>query len=143
MRGPSIATHLQADLAVVQQQHVAGEHVGRQFLVGDSDRVFGARIDGERGVQGELGAVLQLDLSRREAIDADLRSLQIAEHTHVAAGLPRGLAHQFNPARMIGDDAVREIQTHHIHAGAHHIREHRWIVRGGTQGRDNFGAPQA
>ncbi len=143
MRGPSYANDPQADLAVVQQQHIAGEYVGRQFLIGNSHRMLGAGIDGQRSVQGEFGAVSQLDLSGRKPVDADFRSLQIAEHAHVAAGLARSLAHQFDPACMIGNRAVREIQTHHIHAGAHHLLEHRRIVRGRPQGRDNFRAPQA
>ena len=74
------AQHLQADLPVVEQQHVAGEHVRRQLLVGDPDRSLGAGIDGERGIQGELRAVGELHLAGREAVDADLRALQIAEH---------------------------------------------------------------
>ena len=43
---------------------------------------------------------------------------------------------------MIGDRAVREIQAHHVDAGAHHVGQHRRIVRGGTQGRDDLGAAQ-
>ena len=48
IRGPSMASDLQADLAVVEQQHVADEHVRGQLLVRDADRMVVAGIDGER-----------------------------------------------------------------------------------------------
>ena len=63
-----------------------------------------AGIDVERGVERELGAVGELHLARREALDADLRALQVAEHADVAArALARRLAHQFEPPRVIGE----------------------------------------
>ncbi len=133
---------LQADLPIVQQQHVAGENIRRQFLVRDAHARFGARIDGERRVQREFGAVGQLHLAGLEAVDADFRPLQIAEQAHVPARSTSGRAHQLDPARMVGDRAMREIQAHHIHAGAHDLGQHRRIIRGGTQGRDYLGAPK-
>ena len=135
------AEDLQADLPIVEQQHIAGEHIRRQLLVRDPHARFGSRVDGERGIQRELRPVGQLHLAGHEAVDADFRALQIAEHADVAARLPRGLAHQIDPAGMIGDRAVREVQAHHIHAGAHDFCEHRRIVRGRTQSRDYLGAP--
>jgi hypothetical protein len=78
--------HLQADLPVVQQQHVARRDVGGQFLVRDADRALVAGIDIERGIERELGAVGELYLAGGETLDADLRSLQVAEHADIAAG---------------------------------------------------------
>ena len=95
--------------------------------------MVGAGIDGERGVEREFGAVGELHLAGGESVDADLRTLQIAEHADVAAGLARRLAHQLEPARVIGERAVREIEAHHVDAGAHHVgqapRDRRWRDR--------------
>ncbi len=134
------AENLQADLPIVEQQHVTGENVARQFLVGDAHARCSARVHGERGIQRELRPVHQLHLAGHEAVDADFRPLQIAEHAHVAARLLRRLAHQIHSARMIGDRAVREIQAYHVHAGAHDLGKHRRVIGGGPQGGDDFRA---
>jgi hypothetical protein len=42
---------------------------------------------------------------------------------------------------MIGNRAVREIQPNHVDARAHDVSQHRRIIRGRTQGRDDLGAP--
>ena len=97
---------------------------------------------GERGVESELGAVGELDLAGRESVDADLRSLQIAEHTHVSAGALGGGADQLEAPRVIGRYAVREIHAHHIDPGAHHVVDDLGIVRRRAQGRDDLGAAQ-
>ena len=77
-----------------------------------------------------------------ESVDADLRTLQVAEHTHVAAGLARRFPHQLQAPRVIGERAVREIDPHHIDAGTHHVGKHLGVVRGGTERRDDFGPTQ-
>jgi hypothetical protein len=46
-----------------------------------------AGIHRQARIQRELGAVRQLHLAGHEAIDANLRTLQVAEHAHIAAGL--------------------------------------------------------
>ncbi len=133
------AEHLQADLAVVEQQHVADEQVRGQLLVGNADRMPGAGVDGEARVQRELGAVGEIRLARRESVDADLGTLKVAEHAHVAAGLLRGFPHQIETSRMIGEGAVRKVQPHHVDAGAHHVEQYFGIIRGRTKSRDDLG----
>ena len=64
--------------------------------------MIGARIHGELRVERELGAVGQVHFARREPIDADLRTLQVAEHAHVAARHLGGLPDEFETPRVIG-----------------------------------------
>ena len=69
---------LQHDLAVVEQQRVAGVHVLGQFLVGAADLVAGAGLRIERGIERERRAFGQLHRAVAETLDADLRTGQIA-----------------------------------------------------------------
>src|SRR6202011_620890 len=95
------AEDLQADLSIVEQQDIAGEHVRRKLLVGDSDRLIGAGIDGEAGIQGEVRAVGEFDLSGREAIDANFWAREVAQYADVASR-PRGSSpHQIETARVV------------------------------------------
>ena len=88
--------HVEHDLPVVEQQRVAGAHVVRQVLVGDADAVCGAGLRVERHVERERLAFDQADLALGEALDADLRPLQIAEHRHPLADLLRDVAHHLH-----------------------------------------------
>lgn len=82
--------HLDAHLAVVDQQEVSGLDVLRQALEGGAgdlavaDDVFG----------GDLEDVTDLEVVRTvfEAAEADLGSLQVDEHGNRATGVLRGAA---------------------------------------------------
>ena len=50
-----------------------------------------------------------------------------------------GLAHQVEPAGMVRERAVGEIDPHHVDAGAHRVFDDPRVVRGGTEGRDDLG----
>ncbi len=123
---------LQADLAVVEQQHVADVHVGGELLVGDADRFLGTGVDRERGVEHEARAVGELRLAGGEAVDADLRALQIAQDADVAARLRGGLAHEIHATRMVGEQPVREIDPYDVDARAHHVGKNLGIIGGRT-----------
>ena len=134
--------HLQTDLAVVQEQDVADAHVRGQLLVGDADRLLVARLHGERGVEGELGAVDERDLAALEALHADLRALQVAEHPHVAACPPGGIPDHFHAPGVVRQRAMGEIHADHIDACAHHVADDLGIVRRRPEGGDDLGATQ-
>jgi hypothetical protein len=133
---------LQADLSVIEQQHVPDVHVVRQLLVGDADRTLRARIGRERGVEREFGAVGELDAAAAEALDPYFGPLQIPEHAHIAARGTRRLAQHLQPPLMVGDGAVREIEAHDVHARPHHLAQHLRIVRRGAEGGDDLGPPK-
>jgi hypothetical protein len=139
---PIDAENLQADLPIVEQQHVARGHVGREFLVGDSDGALGAGIHCEARIQGELRAIGELHPTSQEALDADFRAREVAQNTDVASGLRGGIPHQIEAPRVVGGRAMREVDADHVHAGPDHVGQHLLIVRCRTQSCDDLGPTQ-
>ena len=80
---------VQHDLAVIQQQRIARNHVLRQVLVRASDHLEGARLGIELHVQRKRLAFLQQDLAVAESLDPDLRAAQIQQHADALIGLAR------------------------------------------------------
>ena len=115
---------LQLHDAVVQQQHVASRNIARQAEITDAylGRIAGRRIGA--GDQVEARAHAQLHLAGGEALDADLRARQVGEDTDLAANLERHGPHRLAAGDLRGRVAMREIQPHHVHAGAQHRFQH-------------------
>ena len=132
--------HFENDLAVVEQQERAGIHVLRQLLVVEADAL--AVADLGRGIEHEMLALLERDLAFLELADADLRPLQIAEDRHGATGLGGELLDERGAPCMVGGDAVREVEPHHVDAGADHALEDNGLGGRGTEGRDDLRAAQ-
>ena len=125
MRGLDV----EADEAVVQQQHRAGSNVLRQFLVVESDAVGIAQLD--RRVEDERLSGLEPDLALGEFADADLRPLQVRHDRDLAAEPMRALAHQLRALHVVGRAAVREIEADDIRArGQHSLHHIRVAARG-------------
>ena len=103
------ALHLvdgQRNLAVVQEQHVAGFDVLVQLVVGNADTLLVALHVTQRRIDKKAGAVDQLGAGRRKPLDANFRPLQITHDAHVFAALGRDLAQQFHPLALIVAVAV-------------------------------------
>ena len=136
------ARDVQHQLTVVEQQHIAGTHVLRQTLVGDADGGLVAGAGVERNVECEGVAFVQDDLALREALDADLRALQVAEHRDPFADLLRNRAHHLDALGVRLRVAVREVDAHDVRAGAQHVRQHFGIVGGRAECREDLGASE-
>ena len=63
-------------------------------------------------------------LPAREALDADLRALQVAEQRDVLADALGRLARMLDAAHVVGRAAVREVDAQHVGARADHFLEH-------------------
>ena len=94
------------------------------------------------GVEHELRARREVDLSVAEAPDADLRALQIHQHADGAARLARELAHQLDALPVLVGRAVGEIHAHDVEPGRDHARESLRIARGGAERGDDLGAAE-
>jgi hypothetical protein len=140
MRSPSTAVTLQLHDAVVEQEHVAGDHVARQLEVAHADLGRIARRCIEAGDQVEAIARLQRDLALGEGLDADLRARQVGEDADLAADLQRHRTHGFPTRHLRRGIAVGEVQPHHVHARAQHGFQHLGRIRGRPQGGDDAGA---
>ena len=136
------ALDVEHDLPVVEQQRVAGLHVARQVLVGDTDVTDRAGLGIELGIEREGRALEQHDPTFTEALDADLRAAEIEQDADAAIGALRGGAHQRQAAAAVVDGAVRGIEPHDVDAGVHHLRQHLEIIGRRPDRGDDLGAPQ-
>src|SRR3989441_466660 len=129
---------LEHDLAVVEQQHRAGLDVARQLLVIEAGPVAVAQLAGR--VEDEALPLLERDLAVLEPADADLRPLQVAHDGHRAAGLRGDALHQRGALLVVRRAAVREVEPHHVHAGADHALEHHGVAGSRAEGGHDLGA---
>ena len=75
----------QLDLAVAEDQFVARLHVGRKVRIGHPDRAVRALVSAEGGIERKRLPLREHRGTAGEALDADLGTLQVAEHRHVLA----------------------------------------------------------
>ena len=141
MRVPDDLLDLEHDLAVRQQQRVAGVTSFGQILVGDSRlRLIGAGVRIERGIERERRALGQHRPAVAKALDADLRPGEVGQNADVAVGLARRLAHHLDAPALRIARAVREIDARHIETGAAPCRRPRRVVGRGSERRDDLGS---
>ena len=129
---PAHLRHLEHDLAVVEQEQRSLVDVLWQLLVVQAHTL--AITDFGGGVEDEVLALLERHLAVLELADADLRALQVAEDGDGAAGLRRELLDERGALFVVGRDAMREIEPHHVDARADHALEHGGFGGGGTEG---------
>src|SRR5690606_41411735 len=110
----------------------------RQHLVGDADALLRARVRVERSIEREGVTLIEKDLSIDEALDADLGTLQVAEHGDPLADLIGDLPHHLHALCVKLRLTMREVDPHHISARANQLRELFEIVRCGAQRCQNF-----
>ena len=109
------AGDLDGDLAVVDEQPVAGLHLLRQLGVGAGDPVLRTEDLVAGDDHGVAGA--PLDLRVGEPAEADLRALQVGEDADGPSGGLGGLPHQAVRALVVGVAAVAEVQPGDVHTG--------------------------
>ena len=131
---------LERDEPVVQEQRVARAHVARQRLVGDAHDAVRAVFGVELRVEREALALDQHRAAAREALDAHLRAAQVAEDADHAAGLGRRRARALDPARVVVEAAVREVDADQVHARRDQVCERRRRIGCRTERRDDLGA---
>ena len=83
-----------------------------------------------------------MHLAFSKALDADLRTLQIAEHGDPLADLLGHLAHHLHALRVRRRLAMREVHAHDVRARAQHLGEHFGVVGRGTERGENLGATE-
>ncbi len=96
----------------------------------------------EAGVERERLALRQHGPPRGEALDADLRPLQVAEHRHVLADRRGRAPHALDATPMVGGLTVREIDPDDVRAAADDVLEHGLGVGGRAEGGDDLGTTQ-
>lgn len=127
----------QRDLAVVDEDVVAGADVGRQAAVrraADLAVPFHSLLDADReGVVAfkEYGAF-------GEVAEADLRALKVGEGADAAAGLVGGLADVLVALVVFGVAAVAEVEAGDVHAGLDQGLDLVVRVGGGPEGADDL-----
>ena len=128
------------DLAVAEDQGVAGVYIGRQLVVGDADaarRALG-RVDGR--VERESRAFVEHHAAVREPLDADLRALQVAEYRNVLADPGSRAPNTLDPAPVRLGLSMREVDADDVGAAANDILEDGRVVSGGSERGDDLGA---
>ena len=67
-----------------------------------------------------------------ETADADLGTLEVDEHAHVPAQLPRDLANAASALAVAIMAVVGEVESDHVDPGRHHVAQNLGVVRGRT-----------
>ena len=126
------------DVAVVDEQPVAGPHVVGELLVRRRDAVVvaGAVLDGD----ADPLAGGPHRPARRRSGRAGSWALQVGEHRDVAACGLRGLADLVESPAVLGVLAVAEVQPGHVHAGLDERPQPFWRVGGRAEGADDLRA---
>jgi hypothetical protein len=130
------AGDLDGDLAVVDQEPVAGFHLPGELCIG-------ARHPARRAedvVAGDLDGVAgaPLDGGVGEAAQADLRPLQVGEDPHGPPGRLGGLPYEPVHCFVVGVAAVAEVQPGHVHAGVNQPADPLQVRGGRAEGTDDF-----
>jgi hypothetical protein len=128
---------LEHDLAVVEEQHVAGPYIARQFLVVETDASVFAQF--AIGVEHEGIARAQHDFAVLEPADPDLRALQIAHDADRASGLSARLAHHLRAPLVIRSRAMREVHSHDVDSCEKHALERLGIIGRRSERGDDLG----
>ena len=133
---------LQTDLAVVDQDRVAGVAVAGQALEGGGGDVLVA-LDIVGG-DDELLAFLKLDLVLAlgvllEPAATDLRALEIDHGGDVTTGRLGGRAHVVVDLEVILRSAVGTVQTGHVHTGLNQLGDAFGRLGGRTDGVYDLG----
>ena len=130
--------HLEADLAVVDQQRVARLHVAGQALVRRPALVDVA--DHVAGGDREGGALLELHRPVAEGLQPDLRALQVGEDADRVAGVVGGLTHQAVDRLVVGVRAVAHVEAGDVHARLDEGSDPLRGVHRGAEGADDLGS---
>ena len=101
-----------------------GSNVARQLLVVEADALAGCPARRSRRRARTCSPATSIDLAAFELADADFRALQVGHDGDLLADLRRHLAHQRGAVDVVLRLAVREIEPHHVDAGADHALEH-------------------
>ena len=117
-----------------------GKHVAGELVIGDADAPRSALVRLDCGIEREKLALVQDDVSIGKALDADLGSLQVAEHRDVLADLLGRGPDRFDALDLIGADTVRKVEPHDVRSAPDHVLEHARRVRGRPQRSDDLGA---
>ncbi len=130
--------HVEDELAVVQEKHVARAHVARQLLVVEPDAPGIAHR--ARRVEDERVARLERNLAVGEFPDTDFRPLQVRHDAHRAPDLAARDAHHLGARHVVVGRAVGKIQAHDVDARGEHPLEDLGRARRGPECRDDLRA---
>jgi hypothetical protein len=133
--------HLEADVAVVDQERVARLDVACEVRIGRRGQagiavlgLAGPGRDGEGRALGEVG------LAARELAEPDLRALEVEQDADRASALVGDLADDLVHLPVVVVGAVGEVQAGHVHAGANQLLDLLARRRGGPQRADDLRA---
>ena len=136
------AHYLELEVAVVEQDAVAGSDVPRQGVVGGGDEVARA-LDGFVGGDGEGRPVAELDRVVLDPARADLGPGEVLQERYGAAGALRDVPDGIHDQEVVGVLAVREVHPHHVHAGLDELLQGAGVARRRADGGHDLGAPHA
>jgi len=129
---------LEAKPAIVEQQFGAGLQRGEDLGVRQRRA---RRIAGLVAVEiePEARAFDQLHRTVRERADAQLRTLQVEQHTDRAADVDFDRADEIEPLLVLGIGAVAEVQPEHVGAGTHQGLNRGAVAARGSERGDDLG----
>jgi hypothetical protein len=131
----------QANLAVVEQQRVAGPDALEDFRM---RQVHALRVAG-RGVriERERRAVVEHGRAAGERSDPQLRSLQVDQDADGPAVVVLDLPDRRDQLAHAVVRGVAHVDAEHVGAGLEQLGDHRRIARRGAERGDDLGAAQA
>jgi len=135
--GPVHRLDVEADQAVIEQQHRAGGDILRQLLIVEADARGIALL--AVGVEDERLPGLQADLAFGEFSDADLRSLEIGHDRDFASQGARAIAHHLCALDVVRSTAMRKIEADDVDTGRQHPLQHGRLAARRSQRGDDFG----
>jgi len=91
-------------------------------------------------IEREVLSRLELDRTAGEALDADLRPLQVGQHADLLAEFGRGGAHRGGTRAVVVVRTVGEIQAHHVDALGEQAFQRARRIGGRPEGGDDFRA---
>jgi len=135
-RGGTTSSTITSSSPVIDQNPVAGVHIGGQRLVRDGDI---ARSGRPLGYEDEILTSRQHH-GRGQFPDANARTLEVAEDRDRPPARRSHRPHPPDRRRLFRMRAVREIDAGHIHAGIDQSGEDLVRRAGRTQGAHDLGA---
>jgi hypothetical protein len=126
--------------AVIEQQHVARDHILGQVVVADAHAGLVAGRGIRAAIEHEAVARQQVDRAVSELLDTDLRALQVGQDANFAAHCIGGGAHGVGAGAVVIGGTVRQVQANDIHALLQDLLEHARRIGGRAEGGDDLGA---
>ncbi|MNH00678.1 hypothetical protein D3C79_598780 [compost metagenome] len=113
--------HFQLYAAVIEQQYVAGYHVGRQAFIVDTDFFFIAFAFCHVGIEQKFVTDIEEDFAFLKGGNTDFRPLQVAQNSDVTPQFGSDFAHFVCASLVIFRAAMGKVEPNHVSAGSNDL----------------------